>query len=108
MHINNISRLWDQARKRREATQAPKSANSNPIWPTPCVQCGGPAITKFTEMVSGEVSYWCDDDYDHWWMAKTYVGQMRTGEIDSVGNLLIFPDLNGLEDSDWQLEGWPN
>jgi hypothetical protein len=110
MHIGNTSRLWDMARKRREATQAPtvKVPNTNPIWPEPCIQCGGPAITKYTEMLSGEVSYWCDADYDHWWMAGTYATQLRNGEITSVTDLLVYPDVNGLEDSNWQLEGWPN
>jgi hypothetical protein len=109
MHNHNISRLWDMARKRREIAEAPTAPvtpNTNPNWPEPCIQCGGTAITKYTEMVSGEVSYWCDTDYDHWWMSRTYVSQMRSGEIDSVTNLLIYPETLG--DSDWQLEGWPN
>ena len=43
-------------------------------------------------------------DYDHWWMARYYAGQMRSGEIGSITNLLIFPDTNELDE---QLLGWP-
>lgn len=102
--MNNVSRLWEMARKRREANTV-HTVNTDPIYSEPCCQCNGPAITKFIDMVTGNVTYWCNTDWDCWWAIRTFIPQLRDGSIRDVEELFVRPDVNTLED---QLIGWPD
>ena len=107
MNTNNVSRLWEQARKRREANTV-HVANTNPIYPEPCCQCNGPAITKFTDMVTGTTTYWCETDWEHWWAICTFLPQLRDGSIRDVEELFVRPVTTEFDDLESQLLGWPD
>lgn len=106
MQIGNIDRLWENARARRQAANL-YSEPGVVFYNEPCVQCGSTfrIQTRHTDMVTGTTTYWCDQDYDHWWNAITYLPQLRAGEIESVRDLFVIrdPDPN----FDDQLTGWP-
>ena len=106
MQIGNANRLFQMAQKRK--AMAPQPINTDPTWPEPCVQCNGPAITKHTDLETGTTTYWCATDWDHWWVATTYLPQLRDGTIRDVNELFVRPETQLPEDSSWQLEGWPN
>lgn len=106
--MSNVSRLWEMAQKRKEFMNSGKPQSE--YWTEPCLQCGDKAITKHTDLRFGEpqVSYWCEADWDHWWMATTVRELMANGQISHISQAII-PRVTE-EDSMFsnQLEGWPN
>jgi hypothetical protein len=102
--MNNISRLWQMAHKRKQLANSgqPKSQ----YFDQPCIQCGDKAITKHTDLRFGEpqVSYWCNEDWDHWWMATTIQGLHRSGQISHVSQAII----PRVTEEDSVLLGWPD
>jgi len=103
MHNKNLSRLWQMADLRRNRPQASLlPSKPAPFWNEPCIQCGDQAITKHTDLVSGDVSFWCSDDWDHWWTCVTVQQMRRSGQIQHIAEAII-PQSS----FDEQLTGWP-
>lgn len=103
----NTSRLWEMARKRKAFMNSgnPKSI----YWTERCIQCGDAATAKHTDLRFGEpqISYWCDTDWDLWWMAKTVRELMQTGQISHISQAIVPPITEENSMFADQLMGWP-
>lgn len=109
MHLANLNRLQEMAARRRALHESkplttwPTQYFGNGFFDEPCIQCGTRVgiQTRYTDMETGQVTYWCDADWDFWWMPRTYLPKLRAGEIHDVTDLFV-------SSVEAQLEGWPN
>jgi len=96
MHPNTATRLWDQAEARRLAALP----QVGPEVTTKCLQCNAPTTDSFT--YAGHTSYWCESDWDFWWLTCTVPQMYLSGQIAHISEALVWPDVNE------QLLGWPD
>jgi hypothetical protein len=85
MFQGNDRRLQEMAAARRALAPVPQ----DPTYPVGCLECNAPATTKHTDMVSGDISFWCNSCWDFWWIMTTVPALRQLGRITHISDAIV-------------------